>query len=256
MKPFLSARFFACVFVALASSRADVAVDELRQEAEAAEARFDSRLALQLYMKIAAVRPDDPAVLQKIAQQYSDLVVDLPTNAQKKQSAENALAYAEHAVQLAPNAPVNVLSLAICHGTLAVYSDTRTRIRYSRLVREETERALELDPNYAWAHHVLGRWNYEVATLNSAAKLFVRVIYGGLPDASTRVAVAELSRAVALQPDVLAHQLELGFAYLADGQPEKARGQFQKGLAMPSREKHDEPAKARARAALEALPTS
>jgi hypothetical protein len=26
-------------------------------------------------------------------------------------------------------------------------------------VKEEAERALALDPNYAWAHHVIGRWH-------------------------------------------------------------------------------------------------
>lgn len=228
-------------------------VAQLLTEARAAEAKLDSRHALELYLTADKAKPDDAAILQKIARQYSDLVTELPTDDERRHYAQTALDYSLRAVALDPKNPENVLSLAICHGKLAVYSDTKTKIKYSRLVKEEAERALALDPNYAWAHHVLGRWHYEVATLGGPTRFFVRVIYGGLPEASTATAVRELSRAVALEPTELAHQLELGFALAADGQNEKARAQFQKGLALPSRQKHDDLAKARARSALASL---
>ena len=218
--------------------------------AHAAEDGLDSRRALELYLAADRARPNDARILQKIARQYSDLVVDLPTDEARRRYAQSALDYSRRAVALEPRNPENVLSLAISHGKLAVYSDLKTRIQYSRFVREEAERALALDPRYAWAHHVLGRWHYEVATLGATARIFVRLFYGGLPAASTAAAVQALQRAVELEPDEIAHQLELGFALTADGQKEKARAQFEKGLAIPSRRKHDDVAKARGRAAL------
>ena len=211
--------------------------------AHAAEDGLDSRRALELYLAADRARPNDARILQKIARQYSDLVVDLPTDEARRRYAQSALDYSRRN-------PENVLSLAISHGKLAVYSDLKTRIQYSRFVREEAERALALDPRYAWAHHVLGRWHYEVATLGATARIFVRLFYGGLPAASTAAAVQALQRAVELEPDEIAHQLELGFALTSDGQKEKARAQFEKGLAIPSRRKHDDVAKARGRAAL------
>jgi tetratricopeptide (TPR) repeat protein len=225
----------------------------LLSEARAAETKLDSRRALGLYLAADRAKPNDAAILQKIARQYSDLIVELTTDDERRHYAQTALDYAIRAVDLDPKNPENVLSLAVCHGKLAVYSDTKTKIKYSRLVKEEAERALALDPNYAWAHHILGRWHYEVATLSGATRFFVRIIYGGLPAASTAEAVRQLQRAVELEPTELAHQLELGFALAADGQTEKARIQFKKGLALPSREKHDEIAKARARSALASL---
>jgi hypothetical protein len=48
------------------------------------------------------------------------------------------------------------------------------------------------------------------------------------------------------------HQIELGFAYLANGQPDLAQQAWTAGLALPSLEKHDDEAKRRAREALEA----
>ena len=157
------------------------------------------------------------------------------------------------AVTLKPDDPVNVLSLAVCHGKLAVYSDPRAKVRYSRLVKEDAERALALDPDYAWAHHLLGRWHYEVAGLGTTSRFFVRLLYGGLPAASLTEGIRHLQRATELEPGELNHWLELGFAHAAAGQADAARAQWTRGLAMPSRGKHDEPAKQRARAALAGL---
>ena len=221
----------------------------------AAEQRLDTPAALAAFLAADRLRPDDAFILQKIARQYSDSVVDVPRNdfTEKKRRAQLALGYAQRAVALNPKSAENVLSLAVCHGTLAIHSDTRTKIRYSRLVKEEAERALVLDPNYDWAHHVLGRWHHEVASLGVATRFFVRLIYGGLPDASADKAIAHLERAVALAPQISPHHLELGFAYAAAGRTDDARAAFNRGLSLPSTGKHDEAAKVRAREGLNAL---
>lgn len=243
---------FILLLTLVALARAAEAAPHL-QEALAAEARLDARRALELFLQADAAQPDNAFILQKIARQYSDLVEDQPDVAGKKRYAQTALDYARRAVVLNPSDPVNVLSVAICHGKLSLYSDTREKVRNSRFVREDAERALALDPDYAWAHHVLGRWHYEVASLGATAKFFVRLFYGGLPAASIDEGIRHLRRATELEPAELTHWLELGFACLAAGQTEAARQHWTRGLAMPSRHKPDEPAKQRARTALARL---
>ena len=249
MRPLLSLLGLAGLAVSLPAA----ASDELVRTALAAEVRLDSRAALRLFEQADAARPNDAFILQKIARQYSDLVVDQPDIEAKKRYARIALDFAQRAVALQPDEAENVLSLAVCHGKLAVYSDAKTKVRYSRLVKEEAERALALNPDYAWAHHVLGRWHYEVAGLGTTSKFFVRLLYGGLPPASFDEGIRRLQRATELEPGELNHWLELGFAYAAAGQADAARTAWTRGLAMPSRGKHDEPAKQRARAALAGL---
>ncbi|MDI1249021.1 MAG: hypothetical protein PSV13_09185 [Lacunisphaera sp.] len=243
---------FILLLTLVALARAGEAAPHLL-EAQAAEARLEVRRALELFLQADAAQPDNAFILQKIARQYSDLVDDQPDITEKKRYAQTALDYARRAVALNPADPVNVLSVAICHGKLALYSDTREKVRNSRFVREDAERALALNPDYAWAHHVLGRWHYEVASLGSTAKFFVRLFYGGLPAASFDEGIRHLRRATELEPAELTHWLELGFACLAAGQPDAARRHWAHGLAMPSRHKPDEPAKRRARAALARL---
>jgi len=226
---------------------------ELVDEAMKAEAQLDTRRALELFQAAEKAGRADAFVLQKIARQYSDLMTELPTRDEKRAFATQALEYSRRAAAVEPGNAVNVLSVAISLGKLALVSDAGDKVRYSRMVREEAERSLALDPNYAWAHHILGRWHHEVADLGTASRAAVRFLFGGLPTASAAESVRHLERAVALEPDELQHHLELGFACLATEDPVRAQEAFARGLDMPSRAKHDDPAKARARAALAKL---
>lgn len=248
MKPLL-ALLASC---ALAGILAAADVPALLAAAGAAEAKLDAARALALYLQADAAQPNDAVILQKIAKQYSDQVPDQTTKEAKRDYATKALGYAQRSYDLAPNNAVHVLALAICHGHLAVVGDIRTKVEMSRLIKEEAERALQLDPNYAWAHHLLGRWHYEVAGLNGFARFFAKLLYGGIPPASFDEGVAQLQRATELEPTELNHWLELGFAYAAAGRPADARVAWQRGLAMPDASRHDRAAKERARAALAA----
>lgn len=242
----------ACLLVAgwLAASAPAAPVSAVLREAAAAEARLDSARALELLLRADAAQPGDVRILQGIARQYSDLVLDQTTDAARRRCALAALDYARRAEALDPRDPVSVLSRAIAYGKLASCSDTRDKVRYSRMVREEAARALALAPDYAWAHHILGRWHREVAQLGPASRGVVRLFYGGLPGASPAEAVTHLQRAVELEPGELNHHLELGFALAAVGRLAEARQAWTQGLDMPSVGKHDEAAKQAAREAL------
>lgn len=232
---------------------AAIAGDPIVRDGLAAEARFDSKAALNAFLRADAVHPNNAFILEKISRQYSDLTIDTPDLAEKKRLCTDALAYALRAVELQPENPVALLSLAICYGKLGQYSNVRTRIEYSRLVLRYAEHALSLNPDDDYAHHVLGRWHYEVASLGAGTRILVKLIYGGLPPASTTEAIRHLRRAVELSPARPSHHIELGFALLADGQREAARRTWEHALTLPVAEKHDEEARARARAALAQL---
>ncbi|GIK99937.1 MAG: hypothetical protein BroJett029_41460 [Alphaproteobacteria bacterium] len=224
--------------------------DALIADALAAEQTHDTARALELFLAADAARPNDAFILQKISRQYSDSTIDTPDLDEKRRRIEKALAYARRSLELEPDNAVYALSVAICHGKLGLYSNARGRVESARQVKTYAERALALDPRYDWACHVLGRWHHEVASLGATQRWLVKLIFGGLPDASPATAVELLRRAVELAPDNPSHHIELGFAYLAANQSELARTAWATGINLPSLEKHDDQAKQRARKAL------
>ena len=227
--------------------------EALWDQAIAVEQDLRSWDALQLFLQVEKLAPNNAKVLQKIAQQYSDSTVDYEDKDRQLELLDKALEYSERAVEIDPSDPVNVLSVAITKGKIASLGSNQAKVEAARGIKADARRAIELDPDYAWAHHVLGRWHREVDSLGTIARFFTKMLYGGLPEASVEDAIYHLQKSIELDPEGLSHFLELGFAYEAAGEDELARKNFEIGLSMPSREKHDESAKQRARRALEEL---
>ena len=215
----------------------------LYERALSAQEELRTSDALAMLLRVEKLAPDNAKVLQKIARQYSDSTVDTNNEARQIQLLELALDYSLRATEVDPTDPVNVLSLAVVKGKIATLQSNQAKVEAARVIKADARRAIELNPDYAWAHHVLG----------SIARFFTKILYGGLPESSIDEAVFHLEKATELEPENLNHFLELGFAYRAAGDSAKARSNFERGLQMPIKEKHDKAAKQRARRALEQL---
>ena len=119
-------------------------------------------------------------------------------------------------------------------GRLALFRGGKTKVNMSKEVKEAFEQALEIEPNHPLALHGLARWHREVANLSWFLKTAAKIIYGGLPPASNEKAVELFQEAIRIQPDNIAHHLELGKTYLEMDQEEKAAEEFQKVLDLPA----------------------
>lgn len=240
----------------LAAPRVIVAPENpssLVQEALAAEAAAEPERALALFLEARQAQPEDAFLEQKIARQFSDLVAEAPNDSARRRLATEALRHARNASRLAPDDPVARLSVAISAGKLALYGDARTKVECAREIKAEAERAVELDSNYAWAHHVLGRWHLEAAKLGAAKRFVVKLAWGGLPPASAATGLVHLQRAVELDPACAPHHVEYGLALRDAGRLAEARREIEHGLGLPAREKHDAESQRRGRAALAKL---
>jgi tetratricopeptide (TPR) repeat protein len=178
---------------------------------------------------------------------------DTQSEEQQRKLGEQALAYAKRAVTTDPNDAKAQLSAAICYGRLVSLVGARTKVEYSRLIKQHADLALKLDPTDSYAWHVLGVWNYELAQMGGLTRAIVKVVYGGIPAASNEEAVRLFKKAVELAPERVSHHAELGRAYLAAGDRQHARVELEKALALPSKEKDDTESKRRARGALNDL---
>jgi tetratricopeptide (TPR) repeat protein len=238
------------LLLCLASAAADAG--SLIKQGDAADRALKTREALVFYQRAEKLAPDDPELMIKLAKQHGELMTELK-GAAVKQSAETALSYAQKALRLAPKMADAELAVAICYGRLLELVPSRTKVEYSRLVFEHATRASKLDPRSDYAWHMLGRWHQAVATMDGITKGIVRIVYGGLPAASLEDARECFERAIQLQPDRLAHHIELGRTLAMMDRSEEAKRSIEKGLAMPNKERDDPGTKARGKKTLDDL---
>ncbi len=246
-------KVLALLFLLLAAgARAEFPAALVRQ-GDALDEKNRNIEALGVYLQADAAQPNDAEILRRIAKQYSQQMTGESATPQNRELGRKALDYAKRAKAADANNGAARLALAIVYGKVAFLEPARTKIAYSRLIQQEAEAAIALDPSQDYAWHVLGRWNYELANFNAALRFLAQAVYGKFPDASNERAAECFRKAIAIQPARVVHHVELGRTYAALGRKEEARAELKKGLSLPSREKDDEESKARGRKALAAL---
>ncbi len=243
----------ALLFLAIPTMAWSQSVPDLIRKTDALDAKNLNAEALVVIQQADQLSPENAEILYRLAKQKAQLMLDAKSSAERKQLGAEALDAAQRAVAADPKSAEAHLSLAIVYGRLAQDESARRKVELSRLIRDEAEIAAKLDPREDYAWHVLGRWNYEMANFNAVLKALAQAIYGKFPDASNEKAVEYLEKSVALRPDRVVHQIELGRAYLAIGEKDKARAALEKGLSLPSVAKDDNETKERGRKALSQL---
>ena len=226
---------------------------ELLKKGDRLDAQFKSTEAMAVFLEAEKLDPNNVEILCRLAKTHDEAMVDTASKEEQKRLAEAALEYARRAAALNPKSAKAQLSMAITCGRLAPYLDSKAKIAHSKLVKEHAEKALALEPSNSYAHHILGAWNYEMASLSPFLRTLVKLVYGSLPPASFEEAEAFLQRAVALSPNKVSHRIELGRAYAALNKKALAREEISKGLSLPDREKDDPNTKLRGKATLAKL---
>ena len=234
-----------------ATLAANPEADALIQQGDAQVRALNPTAALAIFEAAAKADPNDAQVLLRLSQQYSNLIPQARSPATAQVYARQSLADAKKAEALAPDNSKAHLAVAVAYGRLTDFEDNRTKVEYSRYVKTEADKTLELDPKEDFAYHVLGRWNYAVATLNPVMKLIAKLVYGGMPEASLEEAVANYKKAIEIAPQRVIHHHELARAYVALGQLDDARKEWQLELTLKPEDTEGETDQKEARASLD-----
>jgi tetratricopeptide (TPR) repeat protein len=246
----------ACLILSLTVTYAFAQEDfaSLMKRGDQFDAQLKTQEALAAYLEAEKLEPNNADLLNRISKQYAESQNDVPTKDEKISVGMKALDYSKRAVAADPKNAMAQLSLAISYGRLTPYLDSKTKVAYSKLVKQYADKARELDPKgNDLVYHVLGAWNYEVANLNPVLRTVAQLVYGKIPDASNEAAAENFKKAINLNPRRLVNYIELGRTYVAMGKKEEARTLLEKGLSLPIRQRDDPETKERGRAALRKL---
>jgi tetratricopeptide (TPR) repeat protein len=190
--------------------------------------------ALTILKSLEKGDPRNVEVLYRISRVDSDLVDDLPDDAKKKgySDALESMAYAKRAIEADPQSSEAHLASAIAYGVMTDFVDDRTKMEYSKVIKAEAEKAIELDPKNDYAYLVLARWNFEMTQLNPILRGIAELLYGQMPPASQEKALEDFQKAIEIAPNKMIHHFCYGEALAKLGRKDEARAEYQKVLRL------------------------
>ena len=131
--------------------------------------------------------------------------------------------------------------LAGALGYLALEEDLSQKISLTQELKREALRAIELDPDNDAAYSILGSFYRALGNASWFQKTVASIFIGSVPEGGYDEAERALKKAVALAPDVMRHEYELGVLYLDMGRKGEARAALEKAAGLPVRTAIDHP---------------
>jgi len=208
------------------------AADESLAAATEHYARGDLKGARESYLEALAAEPGRFAVLHRLARVESELSEDI-TGEERRRLVAAAVEHAREAIKAAPDSAMGHLELAVALGRQALKEGPKTRLSLAREIKSEVDRALAIDPSLGRAWHVRALWNRKLASLSFFERAAANTILGGVPKGATMEnAVADLQKAIELEPHYVNHHLELGRTFLQLKRPDEARQELERAVAL------------------------
>jgi tetratricopeptide (TPR) repeat protein len=240
----------ATYFIAGAAAGLSTDVSALIDKADGLDAQDQTDAAIEALLQAEKISPNNPDVLCRLSQDYSDKIDASKDRSQKLNYANLALEYARRAVQQAPDKADAHVNLSVAYGKMTDFVDNKTKMEYSKVVKSEAEKAVGLDPKSDLGWLILARWNFEMATLNPILRSIAQALYGQLPPASKEKAVEYFQKAIAAAPQKIIHHAEYALALEAMDRQEEAKAEWLKVKQLKPLDAQDRKYRAQADAKL------
>jgi tetratricopeptide (TPR) repeat protein len=215
-----------CILIATVARSQDVSTLIRKSDELDAQERTDD--AIEVLKQAEKISPNNPNLLIKLSQNYSEKIDTTKDRTQKLGFAKLCLEYAKKAVREAPDNADAHVCLSIAYGKMTDFVDNKTKMEYSKVVKSEAEKAVALNPKNDLALLILARWNFDMATLNPILKAIAQTLYGQLPQASKEQAVEYFQKAIAAAPERIIHHAQFALALEAMGKTKEAQAEWLK----------------------------
>jgi tetratricopeptide (TPR) repeat protein len=196
-------------------------ISQLLQRADELHAALKTKEALAELLKVLDLEPQNNEALSKIARVYldfGDMIAESTPGweARKFKQYQIAEQYARMAIKADPNGTWGHFYVAASLGSMAAVSPVSKQIDLAGEIRSAVEKAIALDPQNGFAHHVYGVWHRRMAEIGRMSRVFASVFYGrSIPNGSFEKSIEYLKKATMINPTVIASRLELARSYAA-----------------------------------------
>jgi len=229
-------------------------VSQLIAEADAlAEKVFDNEKALEKYREALALDSLNYEVLWKLSRLYVLVGERFPTTTDEQketqlQGYEEAVRYAEKAISVNPDGSMGYAQRAAAKSRVALFKNIWKSSGLMNDVREDCEKAIDLDPRNAFAYDVLGQAHLK---LSQRMKLFrwpFGVAWGNTDDA-----IVCFEKAISLDPNFITYRIDVARAYIENKEYQKAHEHLSAISTLPTLSRNDDQSRKEAADLLEQI---
>ena len=199
----------------------------------------NEKAALLQYRKAQELKPTDLTALYKCSELFCRIGARESDHQIRDNHYKSGLAFATMAFKYHPKTDDACVAMSIALGRIALTKSGKEKVTAVREIKSFAENAITINPLNFKAWHIIGKWNYEVSNLNFIEKAAIRIIYGGLPDASFSKAISAYEKANELNPNFGLNYLELAKAYEKEGKKDNAITTLKKVLLLPDYNEDD-----------------
>lgn len=220
----------------------NLSVEDINELVEVASEKFDrgdEEESLELFLKVLEADSENYIALWTSSLIYARMGYRLESESEMEEYYEKAMEHAEKAKEYHSDKDKSYYVYAVALGRMTDLMSTRDRIRAAHDIKENVEKAIEMEPDYAPIWHLYGVWHSDVANVSRLERIAARFISGGLPRGSNEKAEEYLKKAIQMNEDRILFRMDLARHYMEVGENEKAADVLEMVLDMEPRTKYD-----------------
>ncbi|MEO6188132.1 MAG: hypothetical protein ABIO82_07020 [Ginsengibacter sp.] len=223
-------------------------ISGLLKEAANYESTMNDEQAVSKYKEVLKISPDNLVANCK-ASELSSRIGARYNDDKKKQATfyTSAKTYAETAFRLNQQSSEANFVMALMMGREAMERGGKEKISAVKNIKIYADRAIKADPSNYKAWFILGKWYYEVSSLNYFQKTAVKVFFGAFADATVDDAIRCFEKSKALNPTFVLNYLSLAKAYEKKDNNDLAKQNLSVMISLPDNTPDDQKIKSEGR---------
>lgn len=212
----------------------------LMEEGRRLEQKLKDEEAFKKYKEAVFIQPSNQRAIIKCAELSCAIGGRSATPEEKVSYYQQAKRFADAAIKLdSNNAEANYI-MAVVYGKFTeVEKKNEEVVKQVKYIKQFIDKSIALNPQNGKAWHVLGKWHLEVISLNIIKKAALKVIFGGVGEASIDKAIGYMEKCKTLEPYYCLNFYDLARAYEYNKQYEKSISILQQLAKLPTRRQED-----------------
>ncbi len=215
-------------------------LNDLIRQADQYEAAMNDLQAFEKYKEATKIQPTNIYAICKASEICSRIGARLKADkAQRASYFQAAKMYAQTAVKLEPASSEANFVMALVMGREALDKGGEEKIAAVKDIKHYADLSVKYNPQNYKAWYILGKWYYEVSSLNYFERTAVKMFFGALPPAKIDDAIACLEKTKSLNPGFILNYLSLAKAYKKKDEETMAKQNLASMFSLPDKTQDD-----------------